>query len=472
MDNITAMVTVTYYNNLPECIYIKYIKYIDWHKINSITRHIGDIKNLLWMQLTDTLKFLDISNTTLTSLNGIQNCTALQKLYCHNNKLTSLDGLQNCIYLQILKCYRNKLSSLDGLQNCTALQELDISSNKISSLDGVQNCKALQKLNISHNNITSINAPNGLQNCISLQILECYCNKLSSLNGLQNCVALQELSISYNKLVSLDGLQNCTALQKLGISDNIGITTIPTFLSNFRKLREFIDIDIELEEDARYHRFINRLWYGSPYNINYILVYNYDRNVYNKKIETTAQASMSRLLNQPLIPEYNIDNLNKYIRSDNILTSKSKSQLLSYISIYSLFRNTIYSHEEQVKLSITYSELLWAVWQTIHSLGEFDEPTQQQIKQILNQELEDNDCGSYTALMTSLVNILNGFSPLVEIKIFDGVQIGNIVAIIKQRLERSQYGYTVEKHKEEFRKEMLDRGESVEVMNEWLEFIE
>jgi len=91
--------------------------------------------------------------------------------------------------------------------------------------------------------------------------------------------------------------------------------------------------------------------------------------------------------------------------------------------------------------------------------------------------------------MTRLVNVLNGFSPLVEVKILDGVQIGNIVAIIKQWLEDSgangykdgynegfkdgyNDGYTVEKHREEFKKEMLDKDESMELINEWLEYIE
>ena len=74
--------------------------------------------------------------------------------------------------------------------------------------------------------------------------------------------------------------------------------------------------------------------------------------------------------------------------------------------------------------------------------------------------------------MTRLVNCLNGFSPLVEVKILDGVQIGNVVSIIKQRLEASEEGYSIEKHRKLFREEMLDRGESVGVIEEWLEYIE
>jgi len=219
-------------------------------------------------------------------------------------------------------------------------------------------------------------------------------------------------------------------------------------------------------------RWLNRLQ-NIQHNTYNIQVYGNSQNVHDSSIQESVRSSMSKLLNQSNIATFNPDTLTDNIVLDTVLTSKSKDQLLYYIS-------TTSSQEELVELSLTYGELLWTVWQTIHRLGGFDETTQQQIKQILNQELEDSDCKCFTGRMTRLVNCLNGFSPLVEIKILDGVQIGNIVAIIKQRLETNQYevkdvykgGYTVEKHKEEFRKEMLDRGENMKLIDEWIEYIE
>ena len=366
---------------------------------------------------SNTLQKLDISYSSLSSLYGLENCTALQYLDMSDNCIDSLNGLQNCIYLQKLKLSQNIISSLNGLQNCTALHTLYISHNKITSLNGLQNCTALQYLDISNNKLISIN----------------------SLNYLQNCIALEYLTMS----------------------GNTGITTLPNFLIEFRNLEYIIYDNVELELDARQRRWLNRLQYQNR-NTNGIQVYNNSQNVHDSSIQETVRSSMSRLLNQPLIPSYNVDTLTNNIILDTVLTPKSKDQLLLYIT----------SQEELVELSLTYGELLWAVWQTIHNLGEFDEETQIQIKQILNQELEDSDCKCFTGRMTRLVNVLNGFSSLVEVKILDGVQIGNIVSIIKQRLKDSQYGYTVEKHIEEFRKEMLDRGESVELINEWLEYIE
>ena len=476
---------------------ITYIRDIDWCNVQLINCTDDYIYNIKWLQLTPILRHLYISCNNISSLDGLQkctalrelhcrnnklnsldclqNCTALKYLHCNNNKLTSLDGLQNCTDLQELRCNNNKLTSLDGLQNCTALRELYCNNNKLTSLDGLQNCTYLQMLYISNNKLVSLN---GLQNCTALQMLDISDNKIStidSLDGLQNCTALQILYISNNKLVSLNGLQNCTDIRTLYILGNTGLVTLPNFLIEFRNLEYFYYNDLELELDARQRRWLNR-FQNIQYNTNSMQVYGNSQNVHDSSIQETVRASITRLLNQPLMPSYNVDTITYQIVIDTVLTPKSKDQLISYISTTSTS-----SQEELVELSLTYGELLWAVWQTIHSLGKFDEETQNQIKQILNQELEDSDCKCFTGRMTRLVNCINGFSPLVEVKILDGVQIGNIVAIIKQRLIDSEvdghknghgHGYTVEKHREMFKLEMLDRGESLELIDEWIEYIE
>ena len=416
------------------------------------------ISSLDGLQNCTALQYLGCYYNDLSSLDGLQYCKDIQTLYISSNNISSLNGLQNCVALQTLYISYNNLIALFGLENCTALQTICCNNNNISSLDGLENCTALQKLDISENNINSLDV---LQNCTALQALHITWNNINSLDGLQNCTALRYLHCNNNKLTSLDGLQNCTDLRRLNISYNRYITTLPNFLIEFRQLQLFSCYDLELELDARQRRWLNHIR-NRQRNTNNIQVYGNSQNVHDSSIQESVISSMSRLLNQSLIPSYNVNTITDNIVLDTVLTPKSKDQLLSYIS----------SQEELVELFLTYGDLLWTVWQTIHNLGEFNEETQNQIKQILNQELEDSDCKCFTGRMTRLVNVLNGFSPLVEVKILDGVQIGNIVAIIKQRLERSQDGYTLEKHREEFRKEMLDRGESVEVINEWLEYIE
>ena len=73
--------------------------------------------------------------------------------------------------------------------------------------------------------------------------------------------------------------------------------------------------------------------------------------------------------------------------------------------------------------------------------------------------------------MNRVINCLNGFSPIVCINIKDGEQIGNIIILVKNKLE-SMGVYTVENHKIEVEKELSERNYDVETIKTWLEYID
>jgi hypothetical protein len=78
---------------------------------------------------------------------------------------------------------------------------------------------------------------------------------------------------------------------------------------------------------------------------------------------------------------------------------------------------------------------------------------------------------SYTGRMNRIINCLNGFSSLVVINIKDAEQIGNIIILVKNKLE-SCNSYTVEQHKIDVEKELLDRNYDMETIKTWLDYIE
>ena len=63
------------------------------------------------------------------------------------------------------------------------------------------------------------------------------------------------------------------------------------------------------------------------------------------------------------------------------------------------------------------------------------------------------------------------FSPLVVININDGEQIGNIIILVKNKLELTGT-YTVGQHKLEVEKELLERNYDIETIKTWLDYIE
>jgi len=119
---------------------------------------------------------LNVSNSNISSLEGLSSFTNLGSLGCDGNKLTTLD----------LK----GLSKLFGL-NC--------SNNKLVSIDNTQDSPILIWIYCNNNNLTFID----LVPLINLKNLICYNNKLTSLN-LCTLNKLGELRCNNNQLTSLD----------------------------------------------------------------------------------------------------------------------------------------------------------------------------------------------------------------------------------------------------------------------------
>ncbi|HEX8014995.1 MAG TPA: T9SS type A sorting domain-containing protein [Flavobacterium sp.] len=159
----------------------------------------------------DKLTDLDISNSAITDLTGIQNFVSLTSLNCYNNQLTVLDVSKN-IALQKLVCSSNQLTSLNISMN-VALENLECNSNPLTSLDTAANT-VLKYLSFSHSNLTSLD----ISKNIALESLTCISNQLTSLDVSKN-IALESLTCTSNQLTSLNVSKN-TALGYLSCWSN------------------------------------------------------------------------------------------------------------------------------------------------------------------------------------------------------------------------------------------------------------
>ncbi len=171
----------------------------------------GALDNYVLTANIKTLRSLDISGKRITSLEGIENFTALTQLLCDSNQLTSLDVSTNTA-LTVLGCWDNQLTSLD-VSASTALTSLSCSSNQLTSLD-VSASTALTSLSCSSNQLTSLDVSANT----ALTSLSCRSNQLTSLDVSAN-TALTGLSCSSNQLTSLDVSAN-TALTGLWCGGN------------------------------------------------------------------------------------------------------------------------------------------------------------------------------------------------------------------------------------------------------------
>ena len=415
----------------------------------------GQIDRIINHNKKDIIK-LNINNNKLVKLpDWLSECTNLQILCCNYNKLTELpDNLPKS--LKELFCHHNKLQKLsDNLPK--SLKSLYCDNNKLKKLP--KNLpELLQELFCNNNKLD--NLPNNLPN--TLEIIVCSDNKLKHLPEIlpQN---LHELYCDYNKLKQLPEtlprhLQviNCNNNKLINLPEKIPPTivsidicynrlnSLPLSLINCIDLK-IIYYDSNPLENIHpvLQRFLNRR------KNNILSVYNDKQSVHNHNIQESIKKSIMNIL-QDTKTNLSIDS----IINDVILTDITKAALIEYLE----------DPTEHSVLMITFKDLLIPVWNRIIKHKESEE-----IKRILNQEMNDSECKCFTGRLSRLVNCLNGFYDDVEIKIGMNEQIGNIIVMIKEQLGKD---YNIDHHKYLVRKELKEREYSENIIEEWISFID
>jgi hypothetical protein len=183
-------------------------------------------------------------------------------------------------------------------------------------------------------------------------------------------------------------------------------------------------------------------------------VYNDGQNVHNHAIQESVRQSITRIMCKK--PNPSIKNVIESILCDSDLSEQTKAILVEY-------SNDTNVHST---LNITFQDLLLHTYSRILYNADAKE-----IKRILGESMLDSVCKCFTGRISRLIDCLNGFDELVQINISDTEQIGQVISQITINLE-SKNEYTVEKHKECAMKELLERGYTKEVIEEWIQHIE
>ena len=180
-------------------------------------------------QLTELLEvsYLDVQNSNISDLSGINFFSNLEHLSCYNNLLTVLD-VSNLTSLKTLHCGKNSISLLDLTSNVNLLS-LDCYINNLTSLN-VSNATSLNYLNCIKNKLTNLN----INSNSHLQILLCDENKLTNLDVSQNS-ELIAISCSINLISNIDTTNNpnlsylnCVynPIPSIDVSQNLNLNTL------------------------------------------------------------------------------------------------------------------------------------------------------------------------------------------------------------------------------------------------------
>lgn len=154
---------------------------------------------------------LDIDNTSINDLTGIEGFVDLKKLSAAQNNIDQIDLKYNTL-LDTLILFANNIKSID-LSHNKELLKVNIESNQLTSLTGMSNTTKLKRLDASFNYLKEFS-----NNHEAIEVLYLSDNDLESFD-VEGAVNLKNIFLKTNKLTSIDVSSN-TLLETLVLSDN------------------------------------------------------------------------------------------------------------------------------------------------------------------------------------------------------------------------------------------------------------
>ena len=357
----------------------------------------------------------------------IKYLTQLQLIFLQHNQIKEIPTeISYLAQLKTLLLYDNKIKEIPKeIGNLTQLQILNVCTNKIKEIPKeIGNLTQLQKLDLTNNEIKEI----PIEICDAVYLTQ-----------------LQTLDLSFNQIKEIPKeIGHLTHLQELSFSHN-QIKELPLEITNLRNLIIIIYVNNPIENllNPIINRFITQIENrgGNIHNI-----YTDTQNVHSSSIQQSIKDSIYNLMK-----EVKDDNKINYL-DDSILSIQTKEALIEYSK-----DNEIHS-----QLNCTFEEVLQAVLLEINNLSD---ELQTEVKNRLNEEMEDGLCKCFTGRLSRLVNSLSGYSDKVSIKISSAEEIGNVISIMKDKYD------DIEIVKLNVEKELLERGYEKEVIDEWLNYL-
>ena len=395
------------------------------------------------------IKELYLYNNQLTELpREIGNLTQLNRLILHG-KLTELPSeIGQLTQLTYLYLHNNQLTELPReIGNLTQLTYLDLSNNKLTQLPTeIGQLTQLTELNLTNNQLTQL--PSEIGNLTRLNVLYLTNNQLTQLpSEIGNLTQLTYLYLSSNELTQLPSeIGQLPQLTELNLTNN-QLTQLPTEIGQLTRLNVLYlqGNPIENTLNPIIQRFLQRI----ENKRNQKNIYSDTQNVHSSSIQKSIKDSIHALMNC-----YHPEHILTYL--DWIeLDKKTKEIITEYMDC----------KDVHTMLDITFKELFIAIVIEMEGLSN---ELQKEIKQRLNEEMQESECKCFTGRISRLVNCLSGYSDKVKIQISESEEIGNIISVIMEKRGIK----TTETLKEEVEGALKERGYEETKINEWVEYIE
>lgn len=243
----------------PDNIRLEYLNAIEGMKIrgNAIALNkdsgfvyeseAGCITGLRDLRCFPNLRWLEIENHRLKSLDGLEKLTRLKQLRLQRAEVRDISVLRALKSLEILDLAFNNIEDITPLKKLLRLKQLDLSHNKIVDIYPLSTLCKLEFLSLKYNKITNIDVLlnlNGLKqllmgetdignrgidivsqlpNLIRLDLSGC---SVTNISGLQRLHNLKRLELKNNRIANVDILLNLDQLTAVDLRGNIPLSSI------------------------------------------------------------------------------------------------------------------------------------------------------------------------------------------------------------------------------------------------------
>ena len=163
------------------------------------------------------LRHLDVSDSSIRALTGLEHAHSLQTLRLSSNKVSDFSPLEGLSQLRELDLSSSSLSDVSPLSNLTQLRHLELNDNNISDVSPLLNLTQLRHLELNNNNISDVSP---LSNLTQLRHLELNDNNISDVSPLVGMTQLEGLGLFNNNISDISPLAGMTQLVRLELGGN------------------------------------------------------------------------------------------------------------------------------------------------------------------------------------------------------------------------------------------------------------
>ena len=220
--------------------------------LKELNVHESNISNLDGLQYCINLTSLHLNGEKISDISPISKLTKLTYLYLDADMISDISPISNLKKLVTLYLNRNQISDISPIANLTNLVELYLDQNKLSDISPIRNLTNLNYLHLDFNNISNIKP---LESLTKLKMLFLGYNQISDINSIGSLTNLTGLFLSDNKINDINSIKNLTNLSSLNLNNNK--------ISNINSLEKLTKL-----------RFLN-LGFNQISNISYIVNLNH-----------------------------------------------------------------------------------------------------------------------------------------------------------------------------------------------------